>query len=191
MIPSPIEQAVAASPVFPPSFDGSPLVFGLTLFGRSLLLILACATIVRLRSRARGDCLSADSPAFYRYLFDMCVLLTVVLGSLSDVAVWLAWGEVESGNMELIMIGGGFFNAASAIPFCMALFVPFWMYWLRKIGVVKPQGPLLLKAAVVDLKLTWGQPGVPLSLAAWCFVGAAGVTVGKYLAWLGEVHAAG
>lgn len=182
-------ELVANSPIFPPSFDGTPALFAWALFARLLILMLSAATVVRLVSRLRAERIPCDHPVFYHRMMIICLLTAASFGSLSDVLTWLLWGEVSPGEMSLVLALGRVLDGLSVVPFLMGLFVPFWVFYLRKCGLLRGAGAFDLSQGVADMRVTWGQIGVPLSLTLWCAAGALLVTAGKWADWW-TTHAA-
>lgn len=176
-------EMVANSPIFPPSFDNSPLLFGLALFSRLLIVVLASATVVRIVSRTRLERLPCDHPVYYQRMMIGCLLMASILGSGSDVITWLSWGELTDLGMGRMFLVTKTMDALTSVPFIMALFVPYWIKFLRGRGWIQGHGIFELNTALADIRVTWGQIGVPLSLAAWSAAGAAGVAFSKWYLW--------
>lgn len=173
---------MASSPVYPPSFDASPSLFAWALFSRLLILTLSSATVVRLVSLTRAEGLSSTHPAFYHRVMIGCFLTAAALGSLSDVMIWLSWGEVGPRTMgNYLMLSRGL-DGLTMVPFLMGLFTPFWLWWLRSTGWIGRDDVVLTGPS--DARLTWTRVGVPVRLTLLCAVGALLVTGGKYAAWV-------
>lgn len=183
-----IGEMVSNSPIFPPSFDNSPVLFGLALFARLLIMLLSAATIVRIASRTRAEHLPCDHPVYYHRMMVGCLLAAACLGSSSDVLTWVMWGELSDYGMGQVMLLCKALDAATMLPFLMALFVPYWIRYLRKCGVLQGAGSFVLNGVMQDMRITWGQVGIPLRLVAWSAAGAAGVAFSKWALWFGVPH---
>lgn len=176
-------EMLANSPIFPPSFDNSPVLFGLALFSRILIAALASATVVRIISRTRLERLPCDHPVYYQRMMIGCLLVASILGSGSDVITWLSWGELSNVGMARMFLVTKTMDALTSVPFIMALFVPYWVKFLRQRGLLQGCGVFELNTTLSDIRVTWGQIGVPLRLVAWSAAGAAGVAFSKWYLW--------
>jgi hypothetical protein len=183
-----VGQMVANSPAFPPSFDNSPVLFGMALFARLLIALLSAATIVRIISRTRIERLPCDHPVYYHRMMVGCLLTSACMGSTSDVLNWLLWGELSAAGMGRVMLICKLLDALTMVPFLMALFVPYWVKYLRRCGMFHGAGAYVLSGKMQDMRITWGQVGVPMRLVAWSAFGAAGAAFSKYVLWFGVPH---
>lgn len=181
-----VAKMVANSPIFPPSFDGNPVLFALALFARSLILAMALATIVRLTSISRAEGVSKSSPIYYHRL-SICLLMTAAaLGAGSDVLVWLLWGEASEATMTVALTVSKVMDTLTIGPFLLALFVPYWMLWLRKHKLLVQPIEITVKGVAGDLRATWTSLGTPLTLLFQCGVGSAAVAAVKWYSWVGH-----
>ncbi len=180
-----VAMSVAASPVFPPSFDNNAFVFGWALFARLTVLMLASATVVRLVSRTRAERLPCDHPVFYHRASFIALLVSTMIGSGADVVAYLPWGEVAAPTMANLLVLSRFMDGLTVFPFAMALFVPVWVAGFGYCAGLPRGESFRLSGAIHDLRTTWPSAAIPLRLAAWCAIGAFLVTFGKWALWYG------
>lgn len=169
---------------FPPSFDNNPLVFGWALFARLLIFLLSASTLVKLRARNISENLAANHPVFYHRVATASFLWAALLGSLSDVITYLFWGEVSVGATAIALLISRLLDALTMIPFLMALFVPLWVRWMCRIGILTPAPSMTLNGLVNDVRSTWTSASIPLQLLAYSAIASATTTVGKYWLWV-------
>jgi hypothetical protein len=173
----------AARGPYPPSFDNSPIVFGWALFSRILILTLSVASLVRISSRNRTEKVEANHPVYYHRMTVSCFLTAAAMGSLSDVINYLTWGEVSERSTMICLMTSQILNALTMFPMVMALFVPVWLRWLCRAGVLKTAPKMTLNGVVNDVRTTWESASIPMQLLVASAIGSAAVTVAKYWWW--------
>jgi hypothetical protein len=178
------EALVAVNSPYPPSFDNNPLVFGWALFGRLLVLMLASATLFRIRARNQIECLPSNDPTYLKRLVIVCLLWSAVLGSLSDVLTYLFWGEVTLSMTQVILLISRLLDALTMFPFVMALSVSAWTAWLFSIGIMRRKSLRRVDMVFSDMRPVWISAAIPLRLMIYSAVGSAMVTVIKYWLWI-------
>ena len=174
----------AAGSPYPPSFDNNPLVFGWALFARLLIFLLSTATLLKIRERNVKERLAANHPVYYHRVTIASFLWAALLGSLSDVLTYLFWNEVTVGLTATVLLLSRLLDALTMIPFVMALFVPLWLRWLCRVGVLTTAPSFILSGIVNDVRATWTSAAIPIRLTVYSAGGAALVTVAKYWLWL-------
>lgn len=174
----------SASSPYPPSFDNNPLVFAWALFARLLIFSLSAATLLRIRERNIKDGIPANHPVYYHRMVMASFLWAAMLGSLSDVLTYLFWNEVSIPLTAFVLLMSRLLDAFTMVPFLMALFVPVWLGWLCRVGILDTAPSMTLNGVVNDIRATWTSAAVPLRLLAYSAVGSALVTVGKWWLWI-------
>jgi hypothetical protein len=179
----------AASP-YPPSFDNNPLVFGWTLFARMIVLLLAVATLLRLRSRNKRERIPSNHPVYYHRLTLICFLWGAALSSGSDTLTYLFWGEVTPAVTRVVLLVSRVMSALTMVPFVGALFTPVWVRWLQGLGLM-PVADVGMANRVSDARAPWTSFRLPGSLAIQAAVASAAVTYWKYWLWVDHLGRAG
>lgn len=126
---------------FPPSFEGSPWAFCFALFALILVVSLSLAQVLRHACEAGRDralqrkfghrFAFRGQPAFwttlgiYRWKVS-CLYLTILFGAVGDVAVMLAWGEVNARTMETLLQMDRILDGATIFPFLAAVALAAW-----------------------------------------------------------------
>lgn len=125
---------------FPPSFENSPLSYGMALFSLTLIsaFSLAVLTGYALDARRKREIdalldnrlprpLSAGiTPILLHRLIVSGLMLTIVFGALPDVLVLLAWGEASDRTMEMLFTLDRIGDGATIMPFMGSAFLLVW-----------------------------------------------------------------
>ena len=181
-------QPGAALPItrFPPSFEDSAFAYGFALFGLTLIASVSAAILFnfmfdkRIRHDAVNefgdtafavDCPSGSPCQLYRFQLG-ALLWTMLLGTLPDILLLLAWGEAPLSVMwtlyQLDRVGDGL----ASIPFGM-----FALSYLLSGNVIEHK--LALDGGVVPLRPRWVQVKEKGKIVIWASVIALGVTAYK------------
>ena len=171
---------------FPPSFEDSPLAYGLALFSLALVTSISLGVVISYALEAKRnreiDRLLSNwvarsrhatlSPLVLHRIILSGVLLTIVFGGLPDVLVLLAWGEASDATMWALFNIDRIMDGLTIIPFLTSIFVS-----LRAAAIVDHR--LAAEPLTISLKPTWGMIRDKLKIAGLVLCIAVGVTAYK------------
>lgn len=156
----------------PPGFQGDESVFAFALFGLIMLSTLSVRRMILLVHAMRVEPEPTGSPLTYYRLQQFCFAVTILLGTLPDALILLAWGEMPVEHLRVLMLVDRFADGLTLAPFFISDFL-----------TERNSANLLRLSHVPGLHLTLasdrGNVRSGLATTALIAVIALGVTVGK------------
>ncbi len=179
MTTRPLNEAIAEATVtvgnsgaFPPSFDGSRLLFALALFALIWVTAISIALLWKSASDVRARPTPWHEPLGVSRLIEAGWLMTIVMGAGPDVLVMLAWGEVSDWFIQNLLAVDKAFDLLCAVPFTFAC-------WLRVRAGAVIGYQLIRQPIPMELMPTLAMLSDKLRIAALVALIAAGVAIGK------------
>jgi hypothetical protein len=169
--PAIVDLAHRLAPI-PPGFQGDEAIFAFALFGLIILSTLAVRRCVLLVHAMRVEDEPDHSPLTYYRLQQLCFAVTILLGTLPDALILLAWGEINPADLRALMLVDRFADGLTVVPFFISDFL-----------TERNSASMLRLSERQDLHLTLasdrGNVRSGLATTALIAIIALGVTVGK------------
>lgn len=166
------EQEIFDMQVFPPVFHSNPTAYGFALAGLLILTSLSANRIIHLFRMIDPKVDGWGAPITLYRLAKVGLFSTIFIGCFPDLAVLLAWNEIDDRTMLSLWAMDRLFDGMALIPFTVSIIL---LIRAEKGMVEQLRRPPL----PVHLFMAWPDIRKQLAIVAMVILVAAGVSIGK------------